>query len=186
MSFTIPLSMTPQNLQPFRAAWQLASDNAAALTADMLERCRHLDIDSVPTSLQPHIGKVGALAEMLDDRGWVIDDATRRELAGALVYFDNADDLIPDSDPHFGLLDDAIVIEMALEEHRETWAAWQDYRRFCATHRELGPLTGGQWRQLCDATQRMRSESFVEPRYARLGQRSRYRLLDPLPRIDLN
>lgn len=188
MNIAIPLNLSTQHLEPFRAAWKQASTDVAALTADMLERCRHVDLNSVPASLQPHIGQVGALVNLLDDPGWLIDTATRSDLAGALIYFDQIDDLIPDSEPAFGLLDDAIVIELALAEHREVWAAWSDYRRVCVQHRELAPISSRQWLDLrgASAMREPREHSYVELRYARSGQRSRYLKLDALPRLDLS
>ncbi len=186
MNISIPLNISEQALQPFRTAWQQASRQQPGDVPGLLERCRQVDLQQVPASLQPHIGKVSAVADLLADHQWMIDEATRRDLTGALAYFDLADDLIPDSDPRFGLLDDAIVIEMALDEHREVWAAWQEYRRFCDRHSDLGTITVRQWRELCEAA-RQRQESFVELRYARSDQRTRYQMLGALPpRIELH
>jgi len=104
-----------------------------------------------------------------------------------LLYFDNADDLIPDNDPRFGMLDDAIVIELALQEHRESWFAWKEYRAFCGEHRQLGPISASEWREVAaKLANRQRSGSFVGHRYASGDQRSRFQMLNPLPRIDLN
>ncbi len=187
MSLTIPLHLNPQNLQPFRSAWEAASSNAAALTKDVIDRCKHVDLQQVPASLQSRIGQVSAIAHLLSDGNWLIDSNTRQGLAGALLYFDNADDLIPDNDPRFGMLDDAIVIELALHEHRESFAAWRDYRAFCGAHRELGPISAVEWREVsASIASRQRSRSFVSHRYGSSDQRSCFQMLNPLPRIDLN
>ena len=124
MSLTIPLHLNRQNLQPFRNAWEAASINATSLTQDVIDRCKQVDLQQVPDSLHSRIGQVSAIAHLLSDGNWLIDSNTRQGLAGALLYFDNADDLIPDNDPRFGMLDDAIVIELALLEHRESFTAW--------------------------------------------------------------
>lgn len=186
MNITIPLSLNEQTLAPFRAAWNEASADASLIDNALLERCRHVDMQRVPDSLQTHIGKVQAMAELLADSNWLLDDDTRAALGGALLYFDKSDDLIADETPRFGLLDDAIIIELALTEHREVWAAWNDYRAFCTRHAAQGAVTPADWKILSEATSRARAVSFVSNHYARSDQRSRYQMLDALPRIDLN
>lgn len=58
-----------------------------------------------------------------------VDTATvaHRETAFALYYLLHGNDLIPDTIPHIGLLDDALLIEAVLWSHtaelREHWAA---------------------------------------------------------------
>lgn len=186
MSLTIPLHLNLQNLQPFRNAWEAASTNAATLTQDVIDRCKQVDLQQVPASLQSRIGQVSAIAHLLSDGNWLIDSDTRQGLAGALLYFDNADDLIPDNDPCFGMLDDAIVIELALHEHRESFSAWKSYRAFCGEHRELGPISAVEWREVAaNIASRQRFRSFVSHRYGNSDQRSRYQMFNPLPRIDL-
>ncbi len=186
MSMTIPLTFNTQTLAPFRAAWNRASENPTPLSAALLERCMHIDTQHVPASLQEQIGNVRSIATLLTDSHWMMDSAARQDFAGALRYFDKADDLIPDDDPQFGLLDDAIVIELALAEHREVWSAWQEYRQFCSRHRELGPVSRQQW---LDLRARVNApdarHSYVDKTYAD-DRRSRYRMTQPLPRLDLN
>ena len=186
MSITVPLTLTSQTIAPFHRAWQDASEQADTLSAALLERCMQVDFERVPTSLKAHIEKVKSIALLLTDKHWMVDAATRQGLGGALLYFDKSDDMIPDSDPQFGLLDDAIVIEIALAEHREVWAAWQEYRLFSHRHSALGEISGDEWLALRNAAARTREESFLEPHYARSDQRSRYQKLPALPRLDLH
>jgi uncharacterized membrane protein YkvA (DUF1232 family) len=51
--------------------------------------------------------------------------AARQEVAFALAYFFHSADRIPDGTPHYGLLDDALVVEAVLERNeaalREHW-----------------------------------------------------------------
>jgi len=187
MNISIPLTLTPAFLSPFRAAWLAASDRTGMATGDLIERCLRTDLHNAPDALMPQLGQVPEIARLVADPHWMLDQNTRRALVGALAYFDQTDDLIPDDNPQFGLLDDAIVIGMALDEHREVWSAWQDYRRFCADHAELGPMTRTQWIELTTRiSERTRRQSFVEHRYANQDQRSRYCMTSALPRIDLN
>ena len=59
-------------------------------------------------------------------------------LLGALVYFTDPEDLIPDSVPGLGFLDDAIYVELII---RELKAEIDSYEEFCAF-----PTAGGKRR----------------------------------------
>lgn len=43
------------------------------------------------------------------------------EAAFALLYFQRATDMIPDSIPHMGLLDDAMIVSMVLHRHEQAF-----------------------------------------------------------------
>ncbi len=188
MSIDIPLSLNPQTLAPFRAAWQSASgvlDGAADAAREALD---HIDLARIPDGVRPHIAQVGEIADLLSDPAWQTDDATREGLSRALRYFVDTDDLIPDADPNFGLLDDAIVIELALSVHGREWLAWQEFSAFRRGHPELSGIDRALWAsRRREWAQRRRGESsFVAPRFARADDAGRYNQLVALPRIDLH
>lgn len=194
MSLDIHLSMDDVALAPFRAAWQRAStadagDAAVALADSARSLHAGLAPGSVPGFLRGHIDLIPEIAELLADPDWQLDDAARSGLAGALAYFNDPADLIPDDHPKFGLLDDAIVIELALTEHRRDWLAWQEFAALRGECRGLGPMDRMRWltlrRELPRLVDDARSRSYVGPRYAIAG-RTRYRMLDDLPRLDMN
>src|SRR5215468_6385473 len=69
------------------------------------------------------------LADQLQFLSLVVEDLTVRDPAGeivgeaafALLYFQSANDLIPDSIPGMGLLDDAIVVRIVLGRHEHAF-----------------------------------------------------------------
>lgn len=188
MSIDIQLDLNRDMLAPFSAAWEQASHRAAGLSSGSLMRMAEYDPARVPDGLRAHIAHVSDIAELLSDPLWQTDVQTREGLAGALVYFADADDLIPDADPRFGLLDDAIVIELALARHDREWLAWQEYRAFQRGHAELGPIDRETWLRLRReaAERRSGAASYVGRRFVEASGRGSYRLLDALPRLDLN
>lgn len=62
---------------------------------------------------------------MAETDGAALGTAARKEVAFALAYFFHSADRIPDGTPHYGLLDDALVVEAVLERNeaalREHW-----------------------------------------------------------------
>lgn len=86
-------------------------------------------------TLEARLRRVGELGAMLADSDWDTADALRMRAMKLLEYVDRDDDLIPDHVPRLGLLDDALLVELA-------WPvfAWEveNYRDFCEYRRERG------------------------------------------------
>ena len=70
-----------------------------------------------------------------------ITDAERNEILSALTYFSDPNDAIPDTIPVLGFLDDAIMIELVVEELKHEIDAYEDFCAFRATAaEEQGPV----------------------------------------------
>ena len=193
MKMDIHLSMDEAALAPFRAAWSRACNDTQAplaqLAADARDHHARLRTEAVPGFLRGHIDLIPELAELLTDPDWHIEDGVRDAFAGALAYFVDPADLIPDSNPKFGLLDDAIVIELALAENRQEWLAWQEFAAMRVGFPALGAMDRRRWLELRRELPRALAAnqgSFVESRFAPEDRRSRYRMFGDLPRIDMH
>jgi uncharacterized membrane protein YkvA (DUF1232 family) len=195
MSMDICLKMDDAALAPFRSAWKQAiasNDGADTIPLSQAAREHHAGLQegAVPDFLRAQINLIPEIASMLSDTDWQIDPQARSGLVGALAYFTDPVDLIPDRHPRFGLLDDAIVIELALAENRQEWLAWQEFAALREGFVGVGPMNRQGWadlrRELPRVLAAQRRGSYVEPRFASGEQRSRYRMLDDLPRFDMN
>lgn len=83
--------------------------------------------------LDRRLERAGELGSMLVDSEWDTDDSLRARAVKLLDYIDRDADLIDDHTPLFGLLDDALLVDLA-------WPAFasevDDYLDFCAYRRE--------------------------------------------------
>lgn len=187
MNLAIHVSMNETSLAPFRAAWQQAAHAAGQRDAGELARAARLHQReaaqrNLPSFIAPHIATVGEVIRLLEDRSWPLPEATRRDLQGALTYFVDEADLIPDAHSKFGLLDDAIVLELALAEHEHEWLAWQEFDRFRRDYPECGRLDRVSWMRLrreeLDAAlrHRRRLQGSERQRYAAPADARRFRV----------
>ncbi len=68
---------------------------------------------------------------MLEDKDWRLEGADRKRVLNALAYFADPDDLIPDRVPGLGYLDDAIMVELVVQDLKheiEAFDAFVAYR----------------------------------------------------------
>jgi uncharacterized membrane protein YkvA (DUF1232 family) len=102
--------------------------------AQVIGRARQLaatvSSDKVPTFVQVSFGKLKTLIEMLEDQEWRLEGEDRSRVLDALAYFAEPDDMIPDSIPGIGYLDDAIMIELVARELIPEFEAYADFVTF--------------------------------------------------------
>jgi uncharacterized membrane protein YkvA (DUF1232 family) len=67
---------------------------------------------------------------MTYDAEWSLSIPVKTRILAALTYLTDPNDLIPDSVPGLGYLDDAIMIELVSEQLRHELEAYLDYCEF--------------------------------------------------------
>ena len=94
------------------------------------------------------------LQRLVADEGWDADADVRERVAAVRAYVDNPDDLLPDHLPSIGLLDDALLIDLALQALQGELADYEDFchfRRVAADFARVEiqdtALTREQWQQ---------------------------------------
>ena len=132
----IVLDLSDKDVRYFRSCLQtvekgnLSSDEAVVLKAasDLMAQVAAAE---APEYVLDRIGKLALLVQMLEDQRWRLTGADRARVLNVLAYFVDPDDLIPDRIPGLGYLDDAIMVELVLQELKHEIEA---YQKFCEFH----------------------------------------------------
>jgi len=101
----------------------------------------------VPDFIAARLERLDALIAMLRDDGWRLPDEDRARVLGALAYFADPKDVIPDDVPVLGYLDDAIAIEMCVKDLKHELEAYDEfceYRQGEAERRGQDPAAVGR------------------------------------------
>ncbi len=100
-----------------------------------LEKINSLYQTREDDTLLKHLSDLTSMIHMLSDPDWQMPADKAQRINAALAYFLNEDDIIPDSTPGLGYLDDCIVINNTKEYlDREL----QDFTDFQNTRRVYG------------------------------------------------
>jgi uncharacterized membrane protein YkvA (DUF1232 family) len=132
MSLRVSFELDDNDLTHFRlimrearkAAARKAPEDIVATAEDLLQ-----DIGSsgTPGFIQDRIDKLRLLIRMLSDLDWRLPHQEASRVLNALAYFTEPDDLIPDHIPGLGFLDDAIMVELVVQELEHEIEAYRDF-----------------------------------------------------------
>ncbi len=70
----------------------------------------------LPEFIAERLTKLEVVIDMVGDAEWQLSDDERKRVLGALIYFCDPEDIIPDHIPGLGFLDDAIYVEIVIRE----------------------------------------------------------------------
>ncbi len=171
MSVPVSVLLDESNLRPFSEALRGASgalrDGQERLdVARQAERCLALvNVEHAPEFVRSRLSLIPAMSALLRDQRWQAPLAASREIAGALAYFTDQCDLIPDASPQFGLLDDALIIELALRHNLAEWREWLSFDAARKAQRDIAHvLTREDWLSM---SERQRSQLAQRPTWKR-------------------
>lgn len=151
MRIELQMPLDDPSIAPLRSAWQRAGARHAgrhlALAHIARERHAALRAEALPAMAREPLNLIPELAELISAPQWSLDARAREEFVGALAYFVDPLDLIPDDDERVGLLDDALVLQLALASAQHEWLAWRDYRDYVAAYPEDAGIDRATWLQ---------------------------------------
>lgn len=141
----VVIDLNDDDLEHFRAAMRRAKDAAQHLSPAQITAAAQQLLDDtagtqVPEFVSSRMKRLGTLIAMVHDQAWGLSEHERKEILSALTYFSDPQDAIPDTIPVLGFLDDAIMIELVVEELKHEIDAYEDFCLFRAqAAEEQGP-----------------------------------------------
>jgi uncharacterized membrane protein YkvA (DUF1232 family) len=84
----------------------------------------------LPEFISTRLAKLEVLVDMIIDKEWQLPEEEMTRVCSAMAYFANPDDLIPDRIPAIGFLDDAIMVELMVENLQDEIEAYQEFCQF--------------------------------------------------------
>ena len=135
-SFKVSFTLDEQDVSYFRnlfrkartAARDKGREEILAGAADLVENVRHAK--KTPKFVITAIEAIEDLVAIIEDEDYRAPKAVTDQVLGALAYFAEPEDLIPDHIPVLGFLDDAIMIKFVEREFKHELAAYRKFKRF--------------------------------------------------------
>jgi len=156
MPLEVTFTLEEQDLDYFRDVMAKAQSGAEQLSEDEVVKRAQAALDNVrgnaraPQFVHSRLDSLQSLISMLDDEDWPLDNEERLDVISALAYFYDPEDMIDDSLPVLGLLDDAIMIELVVREMKSEITAYEEFLRYRAREDAKGTgrdVTRVEWLQ---------------------------------------
>ncbi|MBP6534669.1 MAG: DUF1232 domain-containing protein [Arenimonas sp.] len=152
MSLSFHFELSDLDLAHFRAAMDKAQAAAVGKSdEEVTAAARALLVSAgqvqLPEFISKRLNQLDALIAMLADEAWDLPVDDRARVKGAMAYFSESEDLIPDSIPVLGFFDDAIAIELSaieLKHELDAYAEFCEFREEQAGARGVPASTAGR------------------------------------------
>ena len=128
----ISFELSEKDLRYFRKVLQKVrkgrnAENETVVLREAEELLEEVKRTNAPEYVQHRIAQLGELIAMLEDKDWRLEGADRKRVLNALAYFADPDDLIPDRVPGLGYLDDAIMVELVVQDLKHEIEAYDAF-----------------------------------------------------------
>jgi uncharacterized membrane protein YkvA (DUF1232 family) len=138
MPIKVTFEISDADLKYFRSVMRDARKKAkvqdeGTILAAARRLARQTSDLELPKFVTDRLESLDTLTRMLEDREWNMQGDHRARVLQALAYFAEPLDLIPDQIPGLGFLDDAIMVELVVQELRPELEA---YDAFCGYRKE--------------------------------------------------
>ena len=135
MSLSLNFELNDRDLEHFHAAMEASKKAAEGKSdAEIIDNAGRLLADAqkvhIPDFILSRLLRLDDMIAMLRDEAWALEAADRDRVLSALVYFNNPNDVIADSVPVLGYLDDAVMIEMCVRDLQHELDAYDDFCDF--------------------------------------------------------
>ena len=152
MSITLNFELNDRDLAHFQEAMERSRKSAEGKSeADIIAAATALLNDAqkvhIPDFIKDRLLRLDDMIAMVRDQSWALPDTDKQRVLGALMYFCDPSDVIPDHVEVLGFLDDAVMIELSVRELKHELDAYDDfcdYRAREASRLGADPATLGR------------------------------------------
>ena len=135
MSITLNFELNDRDLAHFTAAMDRSKKAAEGKTADEIIAASVALLDDaqkvhIPDFIKDRLLRLDDMIAMVRDQSWALPDTDKQRVLGALMYFCDPSDVIPDHVEVLGFLDDAVMIELSVRELKHEIEAYADFVEF--------------------------------------------------------
>lgn len=134
MSISISFELSDSDLEHFRDAMKTAAQNASKYSdTEILKKaaqaCIEMEKANLPKFVSDRLESLEMLMSAVQDDEWQMPEEEKKDILTSLAYFTEPEDMVPDNIPGLGYLDDAIMIELVIQDMSLDLSA---YREFCS------------------------------------------------------
>lgn len=133
MPLKVTFELSDQDLDYFRGILAEVKSRSDSESSDELISRATAALAELPTEAPEFViertEKLRSMIDMVNDKEWRLEGEDRERVVRALAYFADPKDLIPDCVPGIGFLDDAIMIELVVQELEHEIEAYSDFCR---------------------------------------------------------
>jgi uncharacterized membrane protein YkvA (DUF1232 family) len=138
MPIQISFELSDSDLDHFRSMMKAAMVKASEYPpAEVLKKaravCAEMEQANLPDFVKHRMESLETLISALEDPEWQMPEDEKNEILTSLAYFSEPEDLVPDNIPGLGYVDDAIMIELVIQELSQDLDAYKQFCKYRAT-----------------------------------------------------
>jgi uncharacterized membrane protein YkvA (DUF1232 family) len=142
MPMNITFELSDKDLRYFKRIIREVRAHSAGIEESKLIAAVRTMITEVRESkpaefITERLAKLERMVGMLEDQEWDMEGKDRSRVADGLIYFAEGEDLIPDRVPGLGYLDDAIMIELVVQDLQHEIEAYDDFCKYRTSKEKL-------------------------------------------------
>ena len=84
----------------------------------------------LPEFIASQLAQLEILVDMVSDAEWQLPEEELERVLIAMAYFANPDDIIPDDIPTIGFLDDAIMVNLAIDNLEPEITSYREFSKY--------------------------------------------------------
>ncbi len=133
MTIQINFELSDSDLEHFREMMKNAVIKASEHSPEEILKhansvCEKMESVVLPDFVNERFKSLKLLIQAVEDVEWQMPDDEKTEVLTTLAYFTEPEDLVPDHIPGLGYIDDAIMIELVIQDLSQDLDA---YKQFC-------------------------------------------------------